>query len=56
LDKELIAEALGWAWTNLQGRMPDANTMTKTEIENYWVSYENILRAAILNVTGKEPV
>lgn len=45
-------EALLWAWTNINGRMPDANTMTEDEIAQYWEDYGSILERAIRKLTG----
>lgn len=54
-DAAKTLEALEWAWTNIQGRMPDKNTMSETEIAEYWMTYESKVRHAIVNITGKEP-
>jgi hypothetical protein len=52
---DIVTEALEWAWTNMTGRLPDKNTMSEAEIEEYWREYETILRAAIQIRTGKTP-
>jgi hypothetical protein len=52
---DVVTEALEWAWTNMQGRMPDKNTMSEAEIEQYWMNYEAILERAIRIRTGRNP-
>lgn len=52
---DLTLEALQWAWSNCQGWIPDANTMTEDEIKSYWHDYQDILRRAIINLSGKDP-
>jgi hypothetical protein len=39
----------------MMGRLPDHNTMTKAEIEQYWIDYHDVLRRAIKQLSGKEP-
>lgn len=48
-------EALLWAWTNAMGRLPDRNTMTNAEIEEYQNNYCAILEQSIKKLTGLEP-
>jgi hypothetical protein len=50
-----VLDALLWAWTNANGRLPDRNTMSEEEIYKYWNDYRAILSSAILDMTGKEP-
>lgn len=52
----IVLTALMWAWTNALGRLPDGNTMTEAEIQNYRLEYEQILRTAIRSITGDDPV
>lgn len=50
-----VLDALLWAWTNANGRLPDSNTMSEAEIAQYWQDYLAVLRDAIFAMTGKEP-
>jgi cobalamin biosynthesis Mg chelatase CobN len=51
----IVLDALLWAWTNATGRLPDTNTMTATEIQDYWVEYQRRLRLAVQSITGQHP-
>lgn len=52
---DVVTEALEWAWTNAKGRLPDRNTMSEAEIEQYWKDYEAILECALRIRTGRTP-
>jgi hypothetical protein len=56
VDAQLPLDALRWAWTNMMGRLPDRNTMTEEEIKIYWTDYRDILRRAIKQLSGSEPI
>lgn len=52
---EHVIEALGWAWTNATGRLPDENTMSPDEIAKYWHDYQQKLIKAFDVLEGCHP-
>lgn len=54
-QEPIVLDALLWAWTNATGRLPDNNTMTESEISDYWFQYQSRLEQAVRSLTGQHP-